>query len=71
LITTSSDDHVYHLVVDPFIEVLDKNVALAGLAEGGVALGQHDPAAAKYKIQRGHIYEKGHGDYHARFFIKE
>ena len=33
------------LVVDLFVKVLDENVALAGLAEGGVTLGPHDAAA--------------------------
>lgn len=33
-----------NLVVDLFIEVFDKNIALTGLAEGGIALRPHDPA---------------------------
>lgn len=33
-----------YLVVDLFIEILDENVALAGLAQGRVTLGPHDAA---------------------------
>ncbi len=32
------------LMVNRFIEVLDKDVAFAGFAEGGVSLGPHDTA---------------------------
>ena len=35
---------VQSLVIDCFVQVLDENVALASLAEGGVTLGPHDAA---------------------------
>ena len=38
-----------YFVVDQFIKVLDKNVALTGLAEGGVTLRPHDPAKTLVK----------------------
>jgi hypothetical protein len=44
MIITSSHDLISYLVVDLLIKILNKNVALAGLAEGGIALGPHDPA---------------------------
>lgn len=34
-----------HLVVNQFIQVLDENVALSSLAEGGVPLRPHDAAS--------------------------
>lgn len=33
-----------HLVINQFIEILDEDVALSGLAEGGVSLRPHDTA---------------------------
>lgn len=33
-----------HLVINQFIEILDEDVALSGLAEGGVSLRPHDAA---------------------------
>jgi len=41
-----------HLVVDLFVQVFDKNVALPGLAEGGITLGPHDPATVKVRKER-------------------
>ena len=38
---------VQSLVIDCFVQVLDENVALTGLAEGGVTLRPHDTAALK------------------------
>ena len=35
------------LIVDLLVEVLDEDVALAGLAEGGVTLRPHDTAAER------------------------
>ena len=45
----SYDDSVSYLVIDLFVQVFDKDVALAGLAEGGITLGPHDPAAKTVK----------------------
>jgi hypothetical protein len=41
-----------NLVVNSLIEVFDENVALACLAQGGVTLRPHDPAANEDETQR-------------------
>ena len=38
------------LVVDGVVQVLDEDVALAGLAEGGVTLGPHDTAKMPVRV---------------------
>lgn len=35
-----------YLVVDLLVQVLDEDVALTGLAQGGITLGPHDTAMA-------------------------
>ena len=42
-----SETSLSDLVVDLLVEVLDENVALTGLAEGGVTLRPHDTAAER------------------------
>lgn len=39
------------LVVNGLVQVLDEDVALTGLAQGGVTLGPHDSAITKFRVQ--------------------
>lgn len=50
-VTESGERVVKGLVVDSVIQVLDENVALAGLAEGGVTLRPHDAAAKRLLLR--------------------
>ena len=50
-VAESGERVVEGLVVDSLVQVLDEDVALAGLAEGGVTLGPHD-AATKHLESR-------------------
>ena len=43
-VAESGESVVEGLVVDSLVQVLDEDVALTGLAEGGVTLGPHDAA---------------------------
>ena len=50
-IAESSEGVVKSLVVNSLVQVLDEDVALAGLAESGVTLGPHDAAANGFSLR--------------------
>ena len=67
-VTESSEGIVEGLVVNRFVQVLDEDVALAGLAESGVTLGPHDAATKHSDLAN---FTPGQSTYHARPLIKE
>jgi hypothetical protein len=61
-----------HLVVNGFIQVFDKDIALASFTQCGVTLRPHDPAEIRRACQEpNNEKRKKMRTHHARFLISE